>query len=177
MLSQIPQWPFAILALLVALGFWQRRTREVTPAAPAAVAAAFLAFSIYGVVSSFGVSPYPLVAWVVGLVLALTVGSPLFAPRGLMPTASRSRVLVPGSWTPLVLMLCIFSAKFLVGFVAGARLEVGRSAWFAPAIGLVLGASSGGFVVRALVVLRFARRGSSNAKMARKPASAAHLQR
>jgi hypothetical protein len=27
MLSQIPMWPFAILAPLVALGLWQRRLR------------------------------------------------------------------------------------------------------------------------------------------------------
>jgi hypothetical protein len=162
MLSQIPLWPFAILALLVALGIWQRRTREVTPAAPAVVAAAFLAYSLYGVVSSFGVSAHPLLAWVVGLVLALTGGWPVFAPRGLMPAADARRVVVPGSWLPLVLMLCIFAAKFVVGFVAGARLDVGHSAWFAPTVGLVLGVLSGAFVVRALVVLRFARRSTSD---------------
>jgi len=161
--SQVPMWPFAILALLVALGVWQRRTRELNAAAPAAIAAAFLAYSIYGVVSSFGVGLPSLVAWVVGLVLALTVGRPVFAPRGLMPAAQPNRVLVPGSWLPLVLMLCIFAAKFLAGFVAGARLERGHSAWFAPAVGLVLGASSGAFVVRAIAVLRFARREQSDA--------------
>ncbi len=161
MLSQIPLWPFAILALLVALGIWQRGTREVTAAAPAAVAAAFVAYSIYGVVSSFDVRPYPMLAWVVGLVLALTVGSQFFAPRGLMPATNPNRVIVPGSWLPLILMLCIFAAKFLVGFVAGAHLDVGHGAWFAPAIGLVLGVLSGAFVVRALVDLRFARRGNT----------------
>jgi hypothetical protein len=67
-------------------------------------------------------------------------------------------VLVPGSSLPLVLMVCIFAAKFVVGFVAGAHLEVGHSAWFAPAIGLALGLLSGAFVVRALAVLRVARR-------------------
>jgi hypothetical protein len=158
MLSQIPMWPFAILALLVALGLWQRRTREVPVAAPAAVAAVFVAYSIYGVVSSFGVSPYPLAAWAVGLVLALTVAAPVFVPRGLVLAAGAKRLLVPGSWLPLVLMVCIFAAKFVVGFVAGAHLEVGHSAWFAPAIGLALGALSGAFVVRALAVLRAARR-------------------
>jgi hypothetical protein len=163
MLSQIPLWPFAILALLVALGIWLRRSRAVTPAAAAAVAAAFVAYSISGVVSAFGVSAYPLLAWGVGLVLALTAGWPVFAPRGLMPATDRQHVIVPGSWLPLVLMLCIFAAKFLVGYVTGARLDVGRSAWFAPAVGLVLGASSGGFVVRALAVLRFARRRGGDA--------------
>jgi hypothetical protein len=158
MLSQIPLWPFAILALLVALGLWQRRTREVPVAAPAAVAALFVAYSIYGVVSAFVVSLYPLAAWVVGLALALTVAGPVFAPRGLMPAPGTSRVLVPGSWLPLVFMVCIFAAKFAVGFVAGARLEVGHSAWFAPAIGLALGALSGAFVVRKRAVLRVARR-------------------
>jgi hypothetical protein len=161
--SQIPLWPFAILALLIALGIWQRRTREVAAAVPVVVAAAFLTFSIYSVVSSFGVNPVPLAAWVVGLALSLTAGSQVFAPRGLMPAAEPNRVLVPGSWLPLVLMLCIFSAKFLVGYVAGARLEVGHSAGFAPAVSLALGALSGGFVVRALVVLRFARRRNSDA--------------
>jgi hypothetical protein len=163
MFSQIPLWPFAILALLVALGIWQHRAREVTSAAPATVAVAFLAFSIYGVVSSFGVTPYPLVAWVFGFALSLTLGWKVVAPRGLQPTANPNRVLLPGSWLPLVLMLCIFSAKFVVGFVEGAHLAVGRSAWFAPAIGLALGALSGGFAVRALAVFRFARRGNSDA--------------
>jgi len=163
MRSQIPLWPFAILALLLALGLWQRRTREVSWSAPVAVAAAFLALSFYGVASAFGVSLFPLLAWAAGLVLAVTLGSQVFAPRGLRPTAHPNRVLVPGSWLPLGLMLSIFAVKFLVGFVAGAGLTVGTSAWFAPAVSLALGVLSGGFVVRALAVLRVSRRRKSDA--------------
>lgn len=155
-MSNVPAWPFAVLVVLVAFGLWQRRTREVSWWAPAAVAAAFVAYSIYGVVSSFGIGAGPLLAWAVGLTLALVAVPRVFAPVGLVQASGQHRILVPGSWLPLTLMLGIFLVKFAVGFVAGARLAIGGSAWFPLAIAAALGILSGGFAARALAVFRFA---------------------
>jgi len=154
--SHVPAWPFAILAVLVALGIWQSRPRVVRPIASAILAAAFLGFSLFGVVSSFGGRLELLITWVLGIVLAATAGARLFAPRGLAHGATEGFVHVPGSWLPLGLMLGIFAVKFVVGFVAGAKLSIGSSNWFAVAVSGVLGILSGGFFARAVAIRRFA---------------------
>jgi hypothetical protein len=151
--ASLPIWPFAILAVLVALGYRQSRDRIVQPGTLAKVAAVMLALSLYGVISAFGAGLVPVLGWVAGYVAAVRVGSPVFAPRGLAREGDAVRM--PGSWLPLALMMGIFVAKFALGFATGVGAPVLQQTWFIAAMSATLGLFSGAFAARAKAVRRF----------------------
>lgn len=153
MTASLPVWPFAILAILVALGYRQSRDRVVRPGTLAGVAAAMMALSLYGVISAFGASLVPVLGWVAGFAAAVRLGGPVFAPRGLARAGDAVRV--PGSWLPLVLMVGIFVAKFGLGFATGTGAPVMQQTWFIAAMSATLGLFSGAFAARARAVRRF----------------------
>lgn len=153
-MNTLPLWPFALLATLVALGYRQSRERLVRPRTLARLAAAMLALSLYGVMSTFGASLVPVLAWAAGFAASVRLGGPVFAPRGLAREGEAVRM--PGSWVPMGLMLGIFVARFALGFATGTRAAVMDEPWFVATACAVLGLLSGGFAARAAAVRRFA---------------------
>lgn len=151
--AHLPVWPFAILAVLLALGYRQARERVVQPLTLVKVAAGMLALSLYGVMAAFGAHLLPVLAWVVGIAATVLLGGAVFAPRGL--SREGAAVRVPGSWLPLGLMLGIFTAKFALGFASGVGAPVLEQAWFIAAMSAVFGLFSGAFAARAVAVQRF----------------------
>lgn len=163
MLAHIPTWVFGLFALLLALGIFLSLPRAVNPTALTLAAVGVVSYSLYGVITSFGASALNILPWAAGLIGSVTLGKRIFGPRKMTRIAGSSKVFVPGSWLPLVLIMGIFLTKFLVGFVYGARLAVGTQAWFAPVVSAVLGSFSGGFTARALNIRRYAQQTASDA--------------
>ena len=158
MLSYIPTWVFAVLALLLAIGFVQSRPRQVSPAVILSVAIGLAAYSLWGVFSSFGSTVQSVLLWVVGLVGAIMLAPSVLPSAGLSYVASSGKVQVPGSWLPLALMLGIFSIKFGLGFAAGTGVPVQAGSLAAGACALCLGLLSGVFAARARSIAVVARR-------------------
>ncbi len=154
MLTHIPNWVFALLAGLVVLGFVQSRRREVTPSVSLALSVGLAAYSLWGVVSAFAGAVLPLVGWAAGMGLALTVASRALAPKGVVYLAERGRVIIPGSWLPMALILGIFAVKFWLGYAAGTGAPVSPQSAIAVVAGALLGVLSGGFAVRGLTIWR-----------------------
>jgi hypothetical protein len=152
MFTHIPLWVFAVLALLLALGYLQSRTRQVNPTVLRFVALGFLAYSLWGVVGSFGPGWLSLAPWFLGLAVAVLGTRASFWAQGASLVPNTRRVLVPGSWLPLALMLSIFAVKFALGFAAGAGTPVISGSLAAAACALVLGLLSGLFAARARAV-------------------------
>ena len=156
MAAHIPVWVYFIFVALVALGWRQARTRIVPVGVVSGVALGMLGLSLYGVIAAFGARPAPLVAWALGMAVSIGFGRGVLGPRGLV-AHSASRVQVPGSWLPLVLMMAIFIAKFALGFAIGMRLPVIAAPWFVVGASFVFGVLSGAFAARAVVVQQFMR--------------------
>lgn len=156
MIAHIPHWVFAVLALLLALGLMQARTRLVAPALIRAVAFGLLAYSLWGVVGSFGLHAAVVTAWLAGIGVSAVPGRSAFAPRGMSFDAATSKVRVPGSWLPLVLLMGIFGLKFGVGYAAGSGSPIAAGGPGAAAIALLLGLLSGAFFARARAVVAVA---------------------
>ncbi|MBS0320433.1 MAG: hypothetical protein JSR18_07830 [Proteobacteria bacterium] len=154
MLKHIPIWVFALLGGLLIVGIAQSRRREVRPPVSLATSLGLAAYSLWGVTGAFPGSALPLAGWVVGTGIAVTMGARWLAPKGVAYLPERDRVVIPGSWTPMVLILGIFAVKFWLGFAAGTGAPVPPHSAAAACAGVVLGALSGGFTVRALTVWR-----------------------
>lgn len=152
--ASIPAWVPALFLMLVFLGYRQSLPRTVKPGTLVAIALAMFGFSLYGVVRAFGPEPLAVLSWASGYTIAVVLGARHFASRGL--AAVGALVRVPGSWAPLVLLLAIFAAKFVLGFAAGVRSPLLQQVSFIATMSIVLGALSGGFGARALAVHRFA---------------------
>lgn len=155
MLASIPAWVPAVFLLMLVLGYRQSLERSVRPATLATVALAMLGYSLYGVLSAFGVVPAALALWAAGY-LAVALGGARLVPSGAMAVIEGA-VRVPGSWVPMVLLLSIFAAKFALGFAAGVHSPLLHSTVFVAVMSGALGALSGGFGARALAVQRVAR--------------------
>ena len=157
MLTHIPLWVFAVLAVLLGLGYLQSRTRQVNPAVLRFVALGFLCYSLWGVVGSSGPGWLSLAPWFLGLAVALLGTRPSFWAQGMSLVSNSRRVLVPGSWLPLGFMLGIFGVKFALGFAAGAGAPVTSGSPAAAASALALGLLSGLFAARARAVVSVAK--------------------
>ncbi|TDM05914.1 MAG: tat pathway signal sequence [Ideonella sp. MAG2] len=155
MWGHIPVWVFAVLLGLIAIGWRQTRTRTVKPSVLIGVGAGLLVYSAWGVISAFGLQPAPLLAWGVGLALALGLLARWVAPQGLV--LQGHAVQVPGSWLPMGILLSIFLAKFALGMATGLGAPFVHALWFMVLASLVFGLLSGTFAARAWAVHRFAQ--------------------
>lgn len=150
----IPVWVPALLLMLLLLGYRQSMTRDVRPVAMVSVAVVMFVFSLYGVINAFGGLAIALALWATGYAVVLLFGNTLFSASRMLVVGSLVRV--PGSWVPLCLFLGTFVAKFVLGFATGLHSPLVHSVWFIATMSLALGALSGGFGARALVVHRVA---------------------
>lgn len=131
------------------------------PSTLVALALAMLGLSLYGVVSAFGLAPSALLLWVLAYTAALIIGVRQFSSQGMTPMGARVRV--PGSGVPMALLLTIFAAKFVLGFVTGVHSPLLHSIGFVVAMSAVLGTLSGGFGARAVAVHRCANEAGAGA--------------
>lgn len=153
MSTAIPPWVPALFLAVVFLGYRQSLPHTVKPTKLVAVALAMFGLSLYGVLAAFGSEPLALLAWAVGYGASVSLGAQRFASS---LCAVGTRVRVPGSWVPLALVLGIFTAKSILGYVTATHAPVLHQPGFAVVMSLLLGALSGGFGARALAVHRCA---------------------
>lgn len=152
-----PVWVWGLLAALIALGLSQRKDRSLTLTRGTIVPLVMVCLSFFGVSSAFGPQPLALFAWAKGLALgaAFALGTGLW--KGIAWSPSTQRLHVPGSWTPLVLILSIFVAKFAVGACLSIEPTLRHELLFTAVVGLAYGGLSGVFLGRGLAMWRAAR--------------------
>jgi len=152
MTATAPLWIAPVFLGLLAAGAAQARPRTVRPRAGATVAGALLLVSLWGMVSAFRGEAATLAAWALGVAGAFAVGGRVFVPHGLARVDGGVRM--PGSWTPLALMMGIFAVKCLLGFAFALGWPVAHDTWFRILASFALGIPSGGFVARAVALHR-----------------------
>lgn len=155
MLAKIPLWAYFLFAVLLYLGYRQRRPRVIAPPLMVVIATMLSGLSFYGVISGFGPGGLVIGAWGAGMAAALVAGSRVFGPRGLKRDGRA--IHIPGSWLPLGLLMAIFWTKFALGFAAAIGMSLLREPWVAALAAFAFGMLGGGFAARAVTVLRFAR--------------------
>ncbi len=153
-LIRTPAWVYGLFAVLVAFGFMQSRTMKVGTARAVILPAAMLLLSAYGAVSVFGAQPAVAAAWFTGLATALLTASVVLGgPSGLVRDSSGA-VVVPGSWTPLALMMAIFFTKFGVGVTLAMAPIVKSQPTFWVPVCIAYGLFGGLFLFRGMRILR-----------------------
>jgi len=153
-----PPWVYALFIALVGFGLSQTRTRAVHERVVAIPPVAMTAYSFYGMTLAFGLSAAGIAAWAAGFAAALGIGLTLRRPQGVRYLPAAGRFEMPGSWTPLVVILIVFFARYFLAVTMGIDPTLRREAGFMVAASFVYGLLGGVFPARAARVLtqRFA---------------------
>lgn len=149
MLQQIliktPVYVWAILAFLVYRGVLAARERDITPLRMAIVPVAMLVLALQSIAAQFGMESVAMLAWLLGAAV-LTLQRLAVGRSGVLAGAGAGKVRLRGSWTPLALMLAVFSIKYVLAIVLAIRPEMAGQALFAATACGLLGLCNGYFL-------------------------------
>ena len=148
-LSNTPPWVFALFAGLLAFGLMQTRNRKVNRFLAYLLPVGMVALSLAGVQSSFGFNLVPVALWAGGLALVTLIGHMFFRDTQVVFHRTTNAFYIPGSWTPLIVIMAIFFTKYVVAVMHALKIDAANSPAFAMALSLAYGCFSGYFAARA----------------------------
>ena len=104
-----------------------------------------IALSLAGIQSSFGLAALPVASWAIALTIASLVGHALFRDERVRYDATAKTYFVPGSWTPLAVIMAIFLAKYVYAVMNALDAAVISTTLFVVSLSVVYGVLSGYF--------------------------------
>ncbi|MCA0401034.1 MAG: hypothetical protein LCH38_09485 [Proteobacteria bacterium] len=141
-IARTPLWVWAILLVLIILGFSQSRSRELRRIVLILPALGFAGYSLSGVLRSFSGSSLAIAAWLATFAAVLAVARP--SARTSAKSALRAplgRVTVAGSLMPLTLYLGIFMINYALNVLkatnAALLAQSAAPAGFGATLGLL----------------------------------------
>jgi uncharacterized membrane protein len=158
-LRNTPSWVWLLLAGLVALGVSQMRDRTQSVVRVSLFPVAMTAFALWGATSAFGRSPLAAEALWLWLLGAAATGSLLaLAASTARYDAATRNFRLPGSWVPLVLIVSVFLARYIVNVRLAMHPDLVRDGSFVLPVATLYGAFSGVFLGRAAQLWRLTLR-------------------
>ncbi len=154
-LQRIPHSVWMLLALLIAIGISQSFTKRRSLRSATLIPIIMILLSLYGVMSVFAQAS-ALLAWAVGVAAALTFAHAVGAWKNIRWSQADQRLIVPGSWMPMLLMLGLFFTKFGVNVALAMHHELVNSTGFAMMASLAYGVFSGTFFARGVAAWKAA---------------------
>ena len=158
-LQNTPYWVWGVFILLLVVGLSQTRTRSVSRPLIFLLPFIMIPLSFSTIASAFGIRPLSVIAWGLGIAAAFALNIFVFrAPSGVRYLGDAGKFEVPGSLVPLVLMMTIFLARFVLGVTRAVNPALVATDLFAGAVSGVLGICSGLFAARAMHMLAAQRK-------------------
>lgn len=158
-----PPWVWGLLSALLCLGLWQRRTRSLAPAALLGLPLGLLALGLWSMLPGFMAQPLTALLWLAAGLLMLAWARRWPAPHGTRWLADEGRLLLPGSWLPLVLIVAIFGLRYASGVSQALHPQWSSLMAFQAPLALGFGGLAGVFLGRALGLLALARPATAHA--------------
>lgn len=151
-LNNTPLWVYLVLLGLLVLGYQQSKDRQVGHVRLLILPLILLMFSFYGVLSSFGFTFLPVLAWSLGFLPLMVFARTLLKPKIVSFSPTTATFHIRGSWLPMVLLLGIFSVKYAIGYSTARHLPILQELWFIICVCLVLGLLGGVLTTRAIAI-------------------------
>ena len=148
-ITRTPVWVWAILGLLLWVGLKQSVPRSVGLRRITVLPLVMVGLSLAGMLTAFGTGHHALLAWGATAAVAAAVVMQLNFPQATRYNSWTQQFELPGSWTPLVLMVGIFITKYAVGVTLAMHPELARDALFSQSMAALYGGFSGVFAGRA----------------------------
>jgi len=148
-LSHTPVYVWAILAFLVWRGVAELREREIALPRMFVLPLAMLVLSLHDIARKFGFDTTAFIAWTAAFAAAALLAW-RFGRVRVAPGSAPGRVRVAGSVIPLVLMLSIFTLKYLTSVLLAVRPELAGHGMVVVAVCAMFGVFNGYFLGRLL---------------------------
>lgn len=175
--TRTPPWVWGLLAMLLALGAAQARTRDLAPRRLATPPLVLAVLALAGVVSTFRADGLALAAalatWASAGAAVLFAGERGWREPQAAWQADTGRLRVPGSMLPLVLIVGLFLIKYAVGVTLALQPGMARQIGFAAAVGAAYGLFGGLFLARARALWRAVPAPAQRGMIGNVPAGAA----
>lgn len=152
--THTPLWVWALLAALLVLGLWQRRTREVSPRSLLMLPLAMLVLGLVSSGRGFVAQPLSALAWAAAFAAGIAFGLRVPAPRGTVWLARENRLRLTGSWWPLAVIVAIFSLRYGVSVAQALHPAWQTDVQVLAVVALLYGLLGGSFMGRALALRR-----------------------
>jgi hypothetical protein len=161
MLSGTPTWVWVLLVFLVIRGVQASRPGLVQPWRLAILPVIFTALGLYGVAMVLPAGVLPWLIWLACVAIAVPLGQAM--GRGVKVLADHQHCVMqlPGSWSTLVLILCIFVLKYALGYQAAVNPMVVNELWFTVFDAGVSGVVAGLFIGRFMAIMKSYRQAPS----------------
>lgn len=117
LLQKTPIWVYLLFIALLIFGLKQRRDRYASLGSLLLLPIAMLAYSLYDMSINIKGGSYPLLFWLMGIALASSLTLFFLRPAGLKHNPATGKLFVPGSWTPLIIIMGIFFVKYVQGAI------------------------------------------------------------
>ncbi len=157
--THTPLWVWALLAALVALGLSQTRDQVLTAPRLLAQPLGMGAYALFGATQAFGWHAGVQPMWLLGLALGFGLNHWLRLPRR-MQALPDGRFAIGGSWTPLALIVGVFSLRYLAAVSIALTPQLAHQPWFAALASALYGLPIGLLAARAVRVLKLRQRAS-----------------
>lgn len=124
LLQKTPIWVYLLFIALLIFGLKQRRDREASLGSLLLLPTAMLVYSLFDMSINLKGGSYPLLLWLTGIALACTSTLLFLRPTGLKHNRATRKIFVPGSWTPLIIIMGIFLVKYVQGAITALSPEL-----------------------------------------------------
>ncbi|NCB13808.1 MAG: hypothetical protein EOM78_19575, partial [Erysipelotrichia bacterium] len=123
-ISHTPIWVFVLFFLLVIVGLFQLKDRNVSLQKATILPISMVCLSFYGLISAFGLEIKSIFCWLVGLIIAVLLNLLLKLPKDSTYDKKLKIFFIKGSIIPFILIMIIFFTKYSVAVVIAKHLAI-----------------------------------------------------
>lgn len=153
-IQNTPVWVFILLFMLLYLGYSQSKDREVNIYRVYILPSVIIGLSLFGMFSTFDISFTSLNLWFVSMALCAVFTMKKISSKNISYDKNKKTFKITGSWIPMILILVIFSIKYLIGFISATNPEFLDNINFIYLVSIIYGLINGVFLARTLNILK-----------------------
>lgn len=153
-LQNTPLWVYLLFITLLVFGLKQTKTRTAPKTLLLILPIAMIIYSLVDMIINIGFYGQRLALWSTGTIAAWLFAVAFLTPKGLKYDLATRKLVVPGSWIPLLLIVSIFSVKYVQGAINALSPEITKTDLFTWAFSFLNGIFFGIFAARIHAYLR-----------------------
>ncbi len=148
-----PAWVWLVLLLILWRGYGLTEPQLTSRNRLLLLPAIFIGLSFAGANSTFGLGAVTACMWGLGVAVTAFGWGLLPPPAGAEFRPDRRAYHIPGSWLPLLLIVCAFCVRYGIGIALAMHAEWRYSSRVAALCAFVFGAIAGLFLGRACNII------------------------
>jgi hypothetical protein len=148
-MTQTPWWVYVIFIYLIILGTKALQPRVISLKRMFILPLFFTVWSIYSLYSLFN-SPLDIVYWFFSIILGTAIGWIITAAMEIKADKKKYLILLPGTYSTLILVVLIFGVKYFFGFIYSSDPLARKNVYIYTADLITSGFITGMFVGKSL---------------------------